>query len=179
MIRFALVEASSGHEGSAAQATDPSREQEDAMKHWPCALALLALGCGGSQAPATNVKGQEVDIVMFAGTWTGTYEGVESGRKGTIHFELVQGYGVTEGKVIMNAGDPTKAVPLAVKFVDLGQGQVKGKLVPYTDPQCNCEVETEFIGKRQGHTVSGTFTTTIVGTTKVQRGTWRAERVKK
>jgi len=149
------------------------------MRQWTCALVLLLCGCGGTQSSSTTVKGQEVDIVMTAGIWDGTYEGVESGRRGTIHFELVQGYGVTEGKVVMNAGDPTKAVPLSIKFIDIGKGTIQGKLAPYTDPQCNCQVETEFIGRRQGNVVSGTFTTTMVGTNKTQRGTWQAQRVKK
>ena len=34
---------------------------------------------------------------------------------------------------------------------------------PYTDPACDCEVETTFVGRVAGDTIEGTFTTTPSG----------------
>jgi len=124
---------------------------------------------------AVTVQGNDVDVTLLAGRWEGTYEGVESGRKGKIEFELSAGSRVAEGTVVMNAFEgPMNAKPLPIKLMEAQGNQVTGKLEPYTDPQCNCSVETEFVGTRKGRHIDGTFTTKVMD--KTQHGKWAVDR---
>ena len=103
-------------------------------------------------------------VLLLAGKWVGTYEGIESGRKGVIQFDLSQGSTYAEGKVIMNADDPAKATTVPIKFVEAAEkGMVKGVIGPYLEPQLKVQVETEFLGGRRGDVITGTFTTHPVG----------------
>jgi hypothetical protein len=140
-----------------------------------CALAFTLVGCATSGS-SVEVQGGDVDISLMAGRWEGTYEGIESGRKGTVNLDLTAGYHFAEGKVVMNAADPARAQPLTIKFVEIGGRQLKGKIEPYTDPGCKCTVDTEFVGQVQGDTMRGTFTTQPVGGTQKQSGRWIAQR---
>ena len=42
-------------------------------------------------------------------------------------------------------------------------GAVQGTMDPYHDPQCDCQVNTTFVGRISGDTIEGTFTTTPSG----------------
>ncbi|MBI5478546.1 MAG: hypothetical protein HY906_06825 [Deltaproteobacteria bacterium] len=139
------------------------------------AVALVAVGCGPAQSTSVPVKGSDVSVLLLAGKWVGSYEGLESGRKGVIHFDLSRGSTYAEGKVIMSADDPAKATSVPIKFVEAAEkGMVKGVVGPYTEPQLKVQVETEFIGARRGDVISGTFTTRAVGTAgQGQTGTWK------
>jgi hypothetical protein len=52
------------------------------------------------------------------------------------------------------------AIPsvLSIRFVDYRDGQVSGALDPYRAPDCNCIVNTTFIGTIAGDVIKGTFT---------------------
>ena len=147
------------------------------MRLWPaCALLWMVTGCA-LNSTSVVVQGSDEDVSLLAGKWEGTYEGIDSGRQGGISFDLFAGDRIAEGKVIMNAGgDPTKARTLQIQFVQVGGKQLSGKIEPYTDPQCNCPVVSEFVGERQGKVMGGTFTTHPVGSTKTQAGRWTASR---
>jgi hypothetical protein len=138
-------------------------------------VALIAVGCGPASSTSVPVKGSDVSVLLLAGKWLGTYEGIESGRKGVIQFDLSQGSTYAEGKVIMNADDPAKATTVPIKLVEAAEkGTVKGVIGPYMEPQLKVQVETEFIGARRGDVISGTFTTHPVGAAdKAQKGTWK------
>jgi hypothetical protein len=139
------------------------------------AVALIAVGCGPASSTSVPVKGTDVSVLLLAGKWVGTYEGLDSGRKGVIEFDLTQGSTFAEGKVVMNADDPAKATTLPIKFVEAAEkGMVKGIIGPYLEPQMKVQVETEFIGARRGDVVVGTFTTRPIGSAeKGQSGKWR------
>jgi hypothetical protein len=139
------------------------------------AVALVAVGCGPASSTSVQVKGTETSVLLLAGKWVGTYEGVESGRKGVIQFDLTQGSTFAEGKVVMNADDPAKATTVPIKFVEAAEkGMVKGVIGPYLEPALKVQVETEFIGARRGDIISGTFTTRAVGSAdKGQAGKWK------
>jgi hypothetical protein len=145
-----------------------------------CTLVLILVsGCATSAGAGVAVKGQDIDVALMAGQWEGTYEGVESGRKGTISFDLATGFRLAEGRVMMNAlGDPTRAEakPLSIRFVEVGGGQVSGKIEPYAEPLCSCTVETEFVGKVEQDRLEGTFNTRPVGGKVMQTGKWEATR---
>jgi hypothetical protein len=138
-------------------------------------VALLAGGCGGATS-TVPVNGSDVDLSLVAGAWEGEYQGKESGRSGAITFDLALGHHAAEGNVVMHgAGMPPEGQTLQIRFVEMEGGQIRGKIVPYPDPQCKCEVETEFIGKVKGAAMDGTFTTRVPDG-RVQTGTWEAAR---
>jgi hypothetical protein len=145
-------------------------------------LSLFAIGVSMIGACATTsstvaVEGDDLDVSLLAGKWEGTYEGTSSGRKGEVKLDLAAGNRVAEGKVMMNSlGDPATARELAIKFMHVGGRKLTGTIAPYTDPQCNCMVETEFTGTKTGDTISGTFQTGREGQTKQPAGTWTATR---
>ena len=141
-------------------------------------VALVTAACGPASSTSVQVKGPETSVLLLAGNWVGTYEGIESGRRGTIQFDLSQGSTYAEGKVIMNADDPAKATTVLIKFIEAAEkGMVKGVIGPYLEPSLKVQVETEFIGARRGNVISGTFTTRAVGSAgKGQTGTWKVTR---
>jgi hypothetical protein len=138
------------------------------------ALALLA-GCGASSASSVPVKGKDTDVAQLAGKWSGEYEGVDSGRRGSVSFDLALGFHTAEGQVVMQTGEGAQGVPLQIQFVTIGDGQVSGKIAPYTDPGCKCTVETVFTGVLAGASMSGTFVTRGEGL-PAQTGRWSAQR---
>lgn len=140
-------------------------------------LAAFATACGASSA-TVPVKGAETDVAMLAGKWEGNYAGTDSGRRGSIHFDLTLGHHTAEGQVLMGAGDgAAQAVPLQIKFISVGGGGISGKIAPYTDPGCKCTVETEFTGRVDGPSMTGTFVTKGEALPQAQNGTWTAQRM--
>lgn len=137
---------------------------------------LLVSACAASTQPPVTVKGADVDLMTIAGKWYGVYRGVQSGRKGTIHFELFRGTRMAEGKVIMNSDRPELARTLQIKFVNVGGQMVQGKIGPYEDPGKKCQVETVFRGTVKGNRISGTFTTKVIGRPISQQGRWSVVR---
>ena len=153
-------------------------------------FGLLALtACSGSQSPVPMV-GRQADISLLAGEWLGEYSSVESGRSGSIVFNLTAGSDTATGDVVMtpqfvnrgpaNPSGQTTPMPaprsIQIKFVRVSGGQVSGALDPYTDPNCGCQLHTTFIGRLVGDTLSGTYTSRHVETQEVQKGRWRVVR---
>src|SRR5262245_35307512 len=125
--------------------------------------ALTSLGACASTMSSVPVKGTDKDLSRLTGQWEGTYESTASGREGTIAFSLAVGRHTAEGKVTMTvaAGDVR---PLQIEFLAIDEaGSVNGKLEPYVDPACNCNVETEFTGELRGGMIDGTFVTHRAG----------------
>ena len=154
------------------------------------ALTVPLLSCGGSQTPVP-VVGLEADISQLAGEWYGEYSSVESGRNGSITFKLVAGTDSATGEVIMTPRSlnrtgggnmqpgptmqPTPQ-PLSIRFVRVSGGQVSGALDPYPDPNCGCTLHTTFVGRLQGDTLQGTYSSLHEQTRDVQKGRWRVVR---
>lgn len=150
--------------------------------------ALIA--CSGSQSPVPMV-GRQVDISQLAGEWLGEYSSVESGRSGSIVFNLTAGSDTATGDVVMNPqivnrgpAAPTGQNPtsfptprsIQIRFVRVSGGQVSGALDPYTDPNCGCQLHTTFVGRLVGDTLSGTYTSRHMETQEIQKGRWRVVR---
>jgi hypothetical protein len=137
-------------------------------------VTLLAAGaafaCGGSQKDV-EVKGKETETAKLAGEWEGTYEGKESGRSGTVKFSIQLGMHTAEGEVFMGG-----ETPLKVQFIEVEGGQIQGTIAPYTDPNCNCQVETSFLGIIDGDVIKGEFSTKIGATGQIQTGSWQVTR---
>jgi hypothetical protein len=147
---------------------------------------LLAAGlvwsCGGGGAPATPVpvSGARPDLNALEGEWSGDYSSEESGRSGTIVFKLKGGTTSATGDVTMNAktaqpDSASTAQPIAIRFVSIEGGRVQGKLDPYIEPTCKCQLTTVFDGRLDGSTLAGTYVT-VLPNGQVQSGRWSVTR---
>ncbi len=148
------------------------------MRRGLVVVAFVA-ACGGATQTTVPVQGTDEDLGLLAGRWEGSYQGTESGRQGRVTFDLTLGHHAADGQVIMFTGTEPSAEarqPLQIRFVQVRKGEVNGKIRPYTDPSCNCEVETEFVGQLAGDTLDGTFTTKATAEGTVQHGRWEAVR---
>jgi hypothetical protein len=130
----------------------------------------VAAGCAAS-AKQVEVKGATADLVTLAGEWEGQYEGTDTGRTGSIKFSLQVGRHTADGEIYLAQNQPLK-----ITFVEVENGQVSGRIDPYTDPVCSCEVKTEFLGLLKGDVVDGTFTTEMIKDGKTMRGNWSVAR---
>ena len=161
------------------------------------AVALLAtsglMGCGAARPDPVPLTGSQVEMNRLAGSWSGEYTGIESGRSGSIVFTLKSDADTAFGDVVMTAKpsvvqtrDPAMATSatatgqasqtLSISFVRVADGGVSGRLAPYLDPSLGMTVQTTFIGRLVApDRLEGTFTTTGPNNT-VQRGRWRVTR---
>jgi len=133
---------------------------------------LLVAACGGPSTPVP-VAGSDADLAQLAGEWSGQYSSEESGRSGSIVFRLIAGTDSATGDVMMSplAGGPRPADPaapgaafgqaqvLVIRFVRIEGGRVSGRLDPYTEPSCACQLLTVFEGRLNGTKLEGTYTT--------------------
>jgi hypothetical protein len=161
------------------------------------AAACLSSACSSSRnpAPAVPVAGARSDISVLAGRWEGEYHSEATGRSGSIVFELKPGDTVARGDVLMipqgaNSPPPATKLPgtsetlrtmpqvLSISFVSASGGIVKGTMDPYRDPDCDCEVQTTFVGKLAGNVIEGTFTTSPSGAGPITAGRWSITRKK-
>ena len=152
------------------------------------ASAALAAACKSSN-PAPEVPVAGGDLSALAGRWVGEYSSTETGRTGSIVFELKSGDKVARGDVLMkpkvdaqNANDKLRTMPqmLNINFVSATGGVLRGTMDPYTDPSCDCQVQTTFVGRLSGDTIEGTFTTTPQGSSgNITTGRWKMSREKK
>lgn len=131
-------------------------------------MATATVACGGA-AQQVEVKGAEPELQQLVGDWEGSYTGVESGRSGPVSFSLALGRHTADGTVLMGG-----ETPLQIQFVSIEGGQISGKIAPYTDPRCSCEVVTEFVGTVVGDAITGSFVTRVQG--QEQRGEWSVTR---
>lgn len=158
------------------------------------ASAALAAACASSN-PAPEVPVQGSDLSALSGRWVGEYSSTETGRTGSIVFELRSGDKVARGDVLMKpkvetqtgkslpgTNDTLRTMPqmLNINFVSATGGVLRGTMDPYTDPTCDCQVQTTFVGRLSGDTIEGTFTTTPQGSGgNITTGRWKINREKK
>ncbi len=155
--------------------------------------AIVLPGCGSAPPPPpVSVYGGASELAALAGTWNGQYWSADTGRSGTIRFELAADGTGAAGEVLMQTidrpGDRTPAnarpdVPavqsLAIRFVRVADGaglSVSGTLEPYRDPDCGCVLSTTFVGQLQGDVLAGTFVSNGGPGHPAAHGKWRAER---
>ena len=160
----------------------------------PAAAVLAAMvACMPTRLAPVHLAGDPVAMNALAGSWSGEYSGIESGRSGSIVFTLQANDETAFGDVVMTAQPiasqarelstgrpPTAAAPrqqtLSISFVRVADGGVSGRLAPYVDPDLGVTVQTTFIGRLvTADRLEGTFTTTGPGDT-VRRGRWRVVR---
>ncbi len=156
------------------------------------ALAALPAACASVPDPVP-VAGAPGALELLVGVWSGEYEGRESGRSGTLTFQLEAGSDTAYGHVLMvprqadgpygrpeaEANRPEREPhpqPIGIRFVRLENATVEGVLEPYEDPACGCPLTTTFLGTIEGNVITGTFET-VHGTNRfTETGTWRARK---
>src|SRR5262245_10962071 len=172
------------------------------VTRFPAALLVPALGlalaaaCSSSSpssstpdSPAPVVPVAGADLNVLVGKWVGEHSSPDTGRTGSIVLEFKSGGKVARGDVLMvpkgayaptpaPGADLSKTMPqvLQISFVNVEGGAVQGTMDPYTDPQCDCQVDTTFVGRIQGDTIEGTFTSTPQGKGAPSAGRWKVTR---
>jgi hypothetical protein len=146
------------------------------------ATSALISACA-MRAASVPVVGAASDIDRLAGRWAGEYWSVESGRSGSIAFDLTAGEDTAAGTILMIPSDrphPHVEHPaselIGITFVEIRGGAVEGLLEPYRDPDCGCRLITRFEGTLRADTIAGTFTSRHVEGGSIVRGQWRVVR---
>jgi hypothetical protein len=152
-------------------------------KRLPIACLFTLASCRLTPTPApVPVQGTHEEISAIAGEWSGQYWSKETGRHGVIRFAMPEHADTGHGEVEITfspaltltleaaAADPIKddlgdeesaAKPctvLNIRVVRVEHDRVRGTMVPYWDPDCDCRTRTVFEGKVSGNRIAGTFT---------------------
>jgi hypothetical protein len=146
-------------------------------------VASLSISACAMQATKVPVVGAASDLERIAGQWTGEYWSVESGRSGSVAFDLTAGEDTASGTVLMIPVDrphshiehPASEL-IGITFVEIRGGAVEGLLEPYRDPDCGCRLITRFEGTLRADTIAGTFSSRHVEGGSIVRGQWRVVR---
>ncbi len=127
------------------------------------ALAVSLVGCGWRQTPVP-LAGDPQSVDMLIGSWAGDYSSQQTGRSGSITFELAADANSAYGDIVMIARPGVVQVPalerqpgvlqvqraamepLKIRFVRAEGGRVTGTLDAYKDPDCGCSLITTFEG---------------------------------
>jgi hypothetical protein len=147
----------------------------------------------GQPAPV-RVQGEARDIRRLAGTWRGEFQSTETGRVGTIFFDLRADSDTAYGNVTFDRVIPVAActdmtrpqatssivMPVVLRFGALATsgGSLGGWLQPYRDPELSCWMDTWFEGRLVRDTLAGSFFSRRTDTDTVRAGTWWAARTK-
>ena len=141
------------------------------MRNYPAMLLPLLLGACVAPGAPIPVKG---DVEILQGQWSGVYSSNETGRSGSVQFNLVAGTDTATGDVLMIPNwpgpysvsqyippeEPTRpAELLRIRLVRVFGQQVAGQLDPYQDPDCSCQVTTIFSGRLVGGSLVGVYHT--------------------
>lgn len=156
-------------------------------------LSAGTIGCASKPIPVPLAPGSDASALV--GEWTGEYTSHEAQRSGSIEFSLRAGADTAYGSVIMvprPTVDPSvrpdqiQALPmkgspsqvLTIRFVRVEGNQVMGRLDPYKDPDCGCQLTTTFRGTfKDANTIEGTFDSQGNGFDRVSSsGKWKVSR---
>jgi hypothetical protein len=159
-------------------------------------LTLLATAACETERAAIPIAADPGQRSALVGEWHGGYESPSTKRSGSIVFFLVEGEDHAHGDVLMiPAGSSEPYRPsagsadvvalrrgpqlLTIRFLRAKEGQISGSLDPYWDPDCDCQVQTSFVGEVRGDRIVGTFTA-VSGRPGVGRSTgwWEVHRKK-
>ena len=138
------------------------------------ALSVAAAGCAWRQTPVPlAADAQSLD--RLTGSWAGEYISSQTGRSGSITFELAPQDNSAYGDIVMMARPQNIDVPpaerrtvvsiarpvmepLKIRFVRAEGGPITGTLDPYKDPDCGCTLITTFEGTfTSDNRIEGTF----------------------
>ena len=154
---------------------------------------MVLTACAWKRTPVPIIS-DNGSAALLVGTWSGEYSSAETGRSGSITFDMASEKDTAYCDVVMvpkvhtlQAATREQAgvqvvkpelfpQPLKVRFIRLGGSRVSGTLDPYLDPDCNCPVKTTFEGRITSvNTIEGTFVTSGTGV-QTSSGTWKVNR---
>lgn len=158
-------------------------------------LAVILAACSAPPPPPpVSVDANPKDLNAMAGDWSGDYFSADTGRSGSIRFNLNPEQGALSGTVLMfpkgrssamepanRQASPTTSAPrggqpLSIRFVMIEDGVVSGTLEPYRDPDCDCFLSTTFTGRVHGDVIQGTFVSHAGPGHVSQEGRWKVTR---
>ena len=158
-------------------------------------VTMLGVGACVGNPPPVPVYASRADWEILAGRWNGSYSTSSPERHGLIEFTLSAGVEQASGDVMMIAegtrapyrahppGDPRLGPTnapytqlLTIKFVRAAQGQIRGTIASYWDPDRSCQASATFLGTAQPRAIDGTFTSTCEDGVRQLRGKWRVTR---
>lgn len=162
----------------------------------PVLLLVAVTACSWRKTPVTLIP-ETGSVALLVGVWTGEYSSLQTGRSGTITFDLASEKDTAFCDVVMTpkfqsiqtVGEGTAnaivrpqpfAAPLKIRFIKLGDRRVSGILDPYVDPECGCKVTTTFDGTvTNGDTIEGTYSSVSTGLNNAPTGgRWKVTRQK-
>ena len=159
-------------------------------------LIVIAAAMASTSCAATTteipVRGEPTSMTALVGEWDGGYTSRDTGRSGSIWFKLTPGEDHAHGDVLMTPRDAepyrrydpqsrldSARVPmtefLTIRFVVVRNGELRGELEPYWDPEWRCQAITTFTGNLADDRLRGTFVTEL-GSGGHARGEWHATR---
>jgi hypothetical protein len=158
------------------------------------AMTLAVAACGWRRTPVP-VMSETGSTALLVGSWAGDYNSPQTGRSGSISFDLasekdtaycdvlmiprVQTFRVTsqERPDVPVARPEAMSEPLKIRFIRLGEGRLTGTLEPYNDPECGCRVNTTFEGRfTSNNVIEGTYITKGEGLHQETSGRWKVTR---
>jgi len=159
------------------------------------ALALPLAACGWRRTPVPVIA-EAGSTALLVGAWSGDYRSKETGRSGSITFDMASEKDTAYCDVVMvpaasqtfqvvtrerpdvpTVRQPLLPEPLKIRFIRLGENRVTGTLDPYTDPECGCSVTTTFEGTfTDGNTIEGTYITRGAAPARSSKGVWKVTR---
>ena len=158
-------------------------------------LAVGAAGCSWRRTPVPIIS-ESGSTALLVGSWTGEYSSAQTGRSGSISFDLDSEKDTAYCDVVMTPKvgnfrvatetpekqaivQPAFPEPLKMRFIRVGDGRVSGTLEPYTDPDCQCTVTTTFEGTfYDPNKIEGSYITQGSATYKTTSGKWKVIRKK-
>ena len=139
-------------------------------------LMLTAIAaCSWRKTPVALIP-ETGSVALLVGVWSGEYSSPQTGRSGSITFDLASEKDTAFCDIVMvpkiqsmqNPGEGVNRAivrplpsnqPLKVRFIRLGDRKISGTLEPYVDPDCGCRVSTTFEGIiTSANTIEGTYT---------------------
>lgn len=151
-------------------------------------VVLLTAACfwRGTPVPVSG------DFSNFAGEWDGSYASAETGRSGSIIFQLSAGTDSAYGDLLMTPrqnhvmapmADPHHAPPselaphpLRISFVRSEGDRVMGTLEVYPDPETTEPLLTKFEGRLRGNEIKGAYSTYATRSGRTTTGEWSVKR---
>lgn len=159
-------------------------------------VPVLLSACSWRRTPVP-IASETGSTALLVGEWAGEYSSSQTGRSGSITFDLASEKDTAFCDVVMVpkirsmqvVGDQSNrgivrpqppAEPLRIRFIRLGDNRISGTLDPYVDPDCMCRVTTTFEGRLTGpDTIGGSFSTRAAGSDYVATGgRWKVTRQK-
>ena len=156
-------------------------------------LAVLGCSCSFAMRPVRFDAGA-ADWESLTGHWRGDYTITGRDRHGLIEFRLKGLTHEATGDVLMifeRTAWPVTGMPpkdgmppqppldsqlLAIQFVAVDHGMIRGNMERYWDPDRGCNAWGTFLGSVDGHVISGSFTSVCDDGMRVLHGRWRVER---